>query len=91
MENIDINVFLTHKKKEELLEEEQRQLVEDKLTQLRPAEWEIWTDGSMNRALLASGAGAVILKQGQVIQEISEQLGTSLVTTQLKLKHSNSP
>ena len=73
MENVDINVFLTHKKKEELLEEEQRQLVEDKL--LRPAEWEIWTDGSMNRALLASGAGAVILKQGQVIQEISEPVG----------------
>ena len=57
------------------MEEEQRQLVEDRLTQLRPAEWEIWTDGSMNRALLASGAGAVILKQGQAIQEISEPVG----------------
>ena len=75
MENIEINVFLTHKKKEELTEDEQRQLVDDRLTEIRPAQWEIWTDGSMNRAKLASGAGVVILKQEQVVQEISEPVG----------------
>ena len=75
LDNIEINVFLTHRKKEEIPEEEQRQLVEDRLLQLRPTHWEVWTDGSMSRANLTSGAGAVITEKEAIVQEISEPTG----------------